>query len=34
MNVLKRIGNGLKGFGQAIASLPKDIKRYRALKRM
>lgn len=31
---MKRVGNGIKGFGTAIAAIPKDIKRYRTLKRM
>ncbi len=34
MNVLKRIGAGLKGFGMAIVAIPKDIRRYLAMKRM
>jgi hypothetical protein len=34
MNLIKRVGSSLKGFGQAIAAIPKDIKRYRTMKKM
>ncbi len=34
MNVLKRIGAGLKGFGVAIVSIPRDVRRYLAMRRM
>ena len=34
MNFIKRLGAGIKGFGSAIAAIPKDIKRYRDMKRM
>jgi len=34
MNVVKRIAAEFKGFGVAIASLPRDIRRYRAMRRM
>jgi len=34
MNAIKRIGAGFKGFGQAIVAIPKDIRRYMAMKRM
>lgn len=34
MKVVKSIGAGLKGFAQFVASVPKDVKRYRAMRRM
>ena len=34
MKLIKRVGNGFKGFGQAIAAIPKDIKRYQSIKKM
>ncbi len=34
MKLIKRVANGFKGFGSALAAIPRDIKRYRALKRM
>jgi hypothetical protein len=34
MKLIKRVGAGLKGFGSAIAAIPRDVKRYRSLKRM
>jgi hypothetical protein len=34
MNFIKRVGAGFKGFGNAIAAFPRDLRRYRAIKRM
>ena len=34
MKFIKRVGAGVKGFGSALAAIPKDIKRYRSMKRM
>lgn len=34
MNVVKRIASGFKGFGVAIASVPRDVRRYMAMRRM
>jgi len=34
MKFIKRVGAGFKGIGKAIAAVPRDIKRYRAIKRM
>lgn len=34
MKFIKRVGAGFKGFGKAIAAVPRDIRRYRSIKRM
>ena len=34
MKVVKRIANGFKGFGLAVASVPRDVKRYLAIRKM
>jgi hypothetical protein len=34
MNFIRRVGAGIKGLGSAIAAIPKDIKRYRDMKKM
>jgi len=34
MNILKRIGAGLKGFAVGLVSIPRDVRRYMAIRRM
>ncbi|MEY2580249.1 MAG: hypothetical protein QOE09_98 [Ilumatobacteraceae bacterium] len=34
MKFIKRVGSGFKSFGTAIVAIPRDIKRYRSIKKM
>jgi len=34
MNFMKRVGVRIKGFGGLVAAIPKDIRRYLAIRRM
>ena len=34
MTFIKRVGAGFKGFGKTIAAIPRDIRRYRSIKKM
>jgi len=34
MNFVKRVGARIRGFGGLIVAIPKDIRRYMAIRRM
>lgn len=34
MTFIKRVRAGFKGFGRTIAAIPRDIRRYRSIKKM
>lgn len=34
MNFIKRVGARIKGFGGLVVAIPKDIRRYLAIRRM
>jgi len=34
MNFMKRVGDRIKVFGGLVAAIPKDIRRYLAIRRM
>jgi len=34
MKFMKRVGARIKGFGGLVAAIPKDIRRYRAMRKM
>jgi len=34
MNFMKRVGARIKGLGGLVAAIPKDIRRYLAIRRM
>lgn len=34
MKFIKRVGTGFKGFGSGVVSVPRDVRRYLAIRRM